>query len=641
MLGRIKNNADVGLGIIGIVALVSFSVISICLKFNLVYVVAFGIGILCISVYLATRHKIIINKIILDWASCVLFATALLLMALLFYNNRAEEYVKPLSYYICSAIASIFIFLSTFDINSRKQTFFVLGLISFLALLNVWTECMLFPDVIGMDAWVHKRIATEELPMAMGITPNLYGLAPLNIMTIGGYYSLFHLYVYELLMLGLGYKMTVLILWTSWQVVANVIFVYLIGREVFDKKVGLISALMIAIAGWVMFFNEWAIPNSIGITFCLIAAYLMIKLYKSGNYWFIAPIIFIACLSFLIHIIVSVWLIGVIACLSIVPNLFTKSLNIKKILKSLILPLSLTIVFILWLNLTFLGIALTTSVAVAGDYEPSSGLTYALGKAPALVPYNMTETVPLVDELSNGSLYEIAVNSIGMFLYVGLGIAGCLAMLYKRIKPLNITWIILSIVILLIGLVPPFIGKSLIEHRWWCLMQALLTIPLAIILVKLIWCKWNYLIVGMLVGLIAFMSAIGLPTNISNRTLSPDLIVRYGFTAKELEGFVIAETYNPQRIGSDSFYLAYVQSHARWCNSRGNNAVTLDANVMNADFTNCIADVIVLRDSIYKEPWGYGSGAIYKVLYNPVKLAMEQGYKEVFDNGEVHCLIRR
>lgn len=650
MLDKIKRNLDATLALIGIVALLVISVVVISLGFNLVYVVAFGLGFVCIVVYLLARNKIATNinpNIILQWIVSIMVAIIFLLLALLFYNNRSEQYMKPLLYYICSAIAVIFIFISAFDVRSKKQIITTISVIAFLALLNVWTECMLFPNVIGMDAWVHQRIVTEELPAALGIQNNTYSLPPLNAMTIGGYYSLFHLYIFKMMDIGLDYKMTVLIFWTSWQVIINVIFAYLIGNNLFNKKVGIVAALMIAIAGWVMFFNEWAIPNAIGITFCLVVAYLMIKLWQTNNYWLILPVVLISLISFLIHIIVSIWVIGVVACISIIPQIFSKRHILKRIGSAMILPVSLILLFILWLNITFLGVALTTSVAVAGEYNPDSGLTYAIGKAPDTVCGNGNVTdvksrpVLFNNQLSDGSLFEISMNSIGMFLYIGLAIIGTLSMLKGKLKPINITWVALCYAVLLIGLLPPLVGKSLIEHRWWCLAQTFMAIPLAVILIKLAWNKWTSVIIGTLVGIIAFMSAIGLPSNISNRALSPNLIVRYGFTEKELEGFIVAENYGTKRLGSDSLYLAYVQSHVRWCNSRGSNSVTLDSNILGGSFKDCAADVIVLRDSLYKEPFAYGSGAIYKLYYNPVEIAKQQGYKEVFDNGEVHCLIKQ
>lgn len=627
--------------------LLAIGFILIIKEFHFIYVIATIVGLVCVVAYFICgrriNHEIDKNSGVVSQI-CIVLAYAFVIMALFSYLARFQQYIKPLEYYIYIGISIFFAFIGV--IYSSKSNWYSVLFVTyacFVGLLHLWTECMMFPCVIGMDAWVHQRITTEELPMALGISENIYGLPPLNIKTIGGYYSLMHLYIYKLMNLsGLDYKMTVLIFWSSLQVIINVIFAYLIGKELFNKKIGILSAMMITIAGWVIFFNEWAIPNSVGVTFSLIVAYLMILYYKTHMHWFMIPIVFITLVSFSIHVIVSVWLIGIIACLSIIPQLFIfQSSLIRKIwfmFRSAILPIALTLLFLLWVNLTFLGIAVTTSVAVSGDFRPASGLTYAVGGV------DVVQKCVVSNSLDNSNLKELFLNSIGMFMYIGFALIGILIMLRDKINYLNVSWTVLCCAVLLIGLLPSLVGFSLIEHRWWCLAEAFMSIPLAVMLFRFSnMYKSGYIvfIMAILIGVISFMSLIGLPSNLTNKTLSENQIVRYAFTEKELEGFVIAETYNPEKIGSDSFYLSYIQSHVRWCNSRSNKAVTIDNNIISGDFNDCVADVIVMRDSLYKEPFAYGSGIIYKVNYNPVLVAISDGYKEVYNNGEVHCLIRK
>ncbi len=143
---------------------------------------------------------------------------------------------------------------------------------------------------------------------------------------------------------------------------------------------------------------------------------------------------------------------------------------------------------------------------------------------------------------------------------------------------------------------------------------------------------------------IVFLSTIGLPANITNRILSPNLIMRYALTDNEMEGLRIVEERYPGKyelLGSDSFYIAYVQSDVKWFYPKRTKVASLDENIMSGDFRSCKCDIILLREAIYREPYAFGNGAIYKVEYNPIEVAKRQGYSEVWSNGEISCLVRK
>jgi hypothetical protein len=151
-------------------------------------------------------------------------------------------------------------------------------------------------------------------------------------------------------------------------------------------------------------------------------------------------------------------------------------------------------------------------------------------------------------------------------------------------------------------------------------------------------------IVSLLVAIITFFSLIGLPANITNRTLSPNLIMRYGLTDNELEGLKVVEDRfqgKYELLGSDSFYISYIQSDVKWYYPKRTKVASLDENIMSGDFSTCKCDIILLREATYKEPYGFGNGAIYKIEYNPIEVAKRQGYDEVWSNGEISCLVRK
>ena len=690
----ITKRLDIMAAICGLAILVGLIPVLIVGEFHPIYIVACIVGIVCVAPYFLIRNRMPVehkNRSMLMWRLCIAGALLFSLLALLFYFTRADEYVKPLLYYICLAIGAAFLFGCALTSYNKKQAGIVLALVCMVGLMHLWTDSMMFPSLIGIDAWTHQRVTTQELAMGLGLQPNIYGVTPLGITTIGGGYSLMHLYLNKVMVIfSLNYKMAALIFWSSLQVVAGVVFIYLIGKELFDRKTGIVAALMLSMANWVIFFNEWAIPNSIGVTLSLAVAYLGIRWFKKFKWWLVVPIMAIAAISFLTHVIVSIWVVGTVACMLVVPQIFVARNSILQkvihIAKASILPLVLCLSLVAWLQLTTLYNSLYWTVG-EGTFTPAS-MTYALGKAPDITTENKSGTVAIgksgtsateskpgvtiggepkppttkdesdvvaggqpesivyraSNQLQGGLLGELVVNSMGMFLFMGLALTGGLMMLKGKVVPLRATWFILYCTVLTIGFLPPLLGKSLLEHRWWYLAEAFMAVPLAVVLIRL--CnlsRRNYgvVIVAAIVGIVVFMSTIGLPSNITNRDLSKNQIMRYALTANEMEGLKVAGTYKPKILGTDPFYLAYVGTDGNWFYPIHQKAISIGDSILNGNFNDCPCDVIILRDALYKEPFAYGSGTIYKLEFNPVEVAKKQGYTEVWNNGEIHCLIKR
>jgi hypothetical protein len=141
---------------------------------------------------------------------------------------------------------------------------------------------------------------------------------------------------------------------------------------------------------------------------------------------------------------------------------------------------------------------------------------------------------------------------------------------------------------------------------------------------------------------IVFFNIIGLPSNIMNRVFSQDLVVRYGLTDKELEArnFVTRDLVAEYGgiLGSDSYYVAYIQSDVDWYWPQRTKVRDIDQYILKGNFNDCPYGIIILRESLYKEPFAFGNGSIYKVEYNPIELAKKHGYNEIWSNGEITCL---
>ena len=249
------------------------------------------------------------------------------------------------------------------------------------------------------------------------------------------------------------------------------------------------------------------------------------------------------------------------------------------------------------------------------------------------------------DMLNEGNLFELVIDSLGMFLYMGISIIGLLIML--RFSNLNKVIAILCMSIILIGFVAPIFNLFVLKERWWYLSEIFLSIPLSIALILLInkvSVKSRYMAVCLIL-IIVFFNIIGLPSNTYNRMLSPNLIVRYTLTEGELAGkqFINKEVVhdNGGILGSDSYYVAYIQSDIDWYWPQRTKVRSIDKYILSGNFVDCPYDIIMLRESLYKEPFAFGNGSIYKLNYNPIELAQKQGYEKYWWNEEVVCLVRK
>ena len=618
-------NLDRYAAVAGYILIIASIVVLKIKDFHPIYMVAAVIGLLAITAYLLFRDKLTDHNLSNGYGLFGIFvAASYLAIALFIFLIRPDQYEKPLPYYIFVAVAvGILFYLAVYESN-KWRIYSILVLACGIGLMHIWTETMMFSGLIGIDSWTHMRIVTQELDRVYIWTQ------------IGGYYSAFHYYLRWVMDLtSLDYRMASLIFVGSITMVGNIVFSFLIGKELFNIKVGVVVALMLSCANWNITFGEWIIPNGIGATFALAAAYLLIRMWYRPNPILIVLLFPIMALSYFTHMIAMVWVVGTVICLFTIP-IILEPVPIKKKLITLakvsILPIGLILTVAGWLVFSTNGNALYDT-AGSSNFNPAFGMTYAIGQAPSYVG----ESVKVVVQDSLKLFWEMVINSIGFLLFIGIALIGILIML--RRNRFNITYAILCVTVLAVGFFPPLFGFSLIEMRWWYFAQCLMAVPLGAVLVYFAQGKKSTFVMSILVVGIVFFNIIGLISNNTQRALSPNQIVRYGLTDSEMAGLIVAESYNPKMIGADSYYLAYIFENTVLLER--NKAMGIEKNIFSGDFRDCPADVLLIRDALHKEPFGYGGGTIYKLEFNPADIARKQGYRLVYDNGDIQCLVRK
>lgn len=455
----------------------------------------------------------------------------------------------------------------------------------------VWQNAKFPTSLIGIDTWTHMARTLD--------TPNWAYL--------GTSYSLMHAWLRGVIeVTGMSYKWASVLFWGGLQTLGIILLVTLIGWRLFSAKVGAAAALVVSCAGWVVQWGQWPIPNAMGAVYVLAAAYLWIRAYQTEKMrygWWSLALIPVALTT---HLFALAWVAGTIAVMSL-PVVWQKGRRYMLAVGGIAL-----VVFVGWYSATLY------LLSGLSNLDPASGLTYALGQAPA---YGQ-------NYLSNFA--ELTWNSLGFFMFMGIGLIGILLML--RQGSVNRAWVALAIGTLAIGFVPSLFGFSVIEHRWWYLAQVLMAVPVGVAVMAIPGAQW-------VVAVTAFCSLVGLPSNISIDTFSHNQIVRYALTQDEIDAYAVAESYEPEIIGSDPLYTAMIRGVNHYRDYYGMVRM-IDTEILTGDYSNCKADAIILRNSLTSEPWGYGSGAIYRISDNLTATASRFGYREVWENESATVMVK-
>jgi len=617
-MSKLLRYPDIVAAVAGLVVMATSSVILVCKEFHPVYLVAVGVGLGSIGLYLIlrrreTREGDLGNDRTVSW---IFIAGSLLLClsAWLAFVLRSEQYIKPTAYYVLMACATSLAFYGVLKSEGKIQPWIVVGIACIIGLSHIWTEHLLFPgSLIGLDPWIHQAITAGQP----------------SFLSIGSGYSLMHIYLKSVMgLLDISYKWASLIFVGSFQTAGIVLFTFLIGRILWNTKVGCVAGLMAASANWVVFFGGWIIPNATGATYGLVVAYLVLKMSKGSTKWLLVPIALIVLTAYATHLIAAVWVLGTFACLWVLPTLFNKTLSVKAKTKKTgelsVIPL--------------LGVLV---VAMLFYFTPADdALRYTTENGPVPIHgtiYVVEQTSETVFEYKGGStLSEMVVDSVGMFLYFGLAVLGCLIMLRRTTAPIQKTFVVLGLATLSIGFFPLLFDFPVLEHRWWYFAEVLLAIPLGVAIVSLASTGYRWAVsVTMLVVVITFLSAIGLVSNMTNRTLSPNLIARYAFTEDEMGSLAIVQEYNHRIIGTDPVF--YPPATMGVDNAK---VISLTDEILSGDFSAQRANILLLRDALHEEPFAFGNGAIYRLNCDLVELAKQQGYREIWKNDEVHILMK-
>ena len=575
------------------------------------------------ATYLAIRKHLFIRAIsslqdLSQNRSTYLFLN-LLFFLLFFYSTisvvlRPELYSRPLGYFISTAfMVAILAIEILFLPKGKAYTSLILVKIMLIALSLRWIPQFIFPGLIGVDPWAHQMFATKILEA--GTIPGGYPYSELPVM---------HLIIDATsLITGLDYKFATMLSISMLQFV-GLVFVFLLGRFIFNSKVGLLAALLLGIAGYWINLGVGVHPTTIGLVLVALSIYMILKAKKGKSF----------ILSFLSLLVMGVLILThtiTALCLAILLFSFWLGYEAYKRLYRQKFDSPVT----LYLSILFTVGMFTWWTYASGHISTIKELIewgFRIERWQVAESYiQYMQTVPY---------FEYILSNLGFLLFFTFSIIGSFYLLAKRFGNRH------SFALVLGGLVLVTIAFSslaleltgFLSHRWWFNAYLIIAIPAAIgFLLVCTYFKSKFsmaLVLGVLIFMISFFSITAPEANFDNRIYTQNTAARSAFTESELCAMNTISNLWDGRVGVASSSADYYFDY-----NRDMVAKEIVPSLNTKDFTDCTNMIVIIRDEVVNNYFSFSGGGI-KLDYDPREVLEEQGFDHIYESGSASAFFK-
>jgi len=577
----------------------------------IIYVLTAVLTLISCSTWLLIREKASLkfdsyqsNSIILVLFSIFFFLFAFSVLSIQF---RMNLYERPLIYFILTSLMGGIVALEII-FSQENHNYFILFQTIVIGLSVAWSQLLIFPSLLGVDPWWHQMFTTKI--METHYIPDSYSYSKLPI---------FHLAIASTsLITGLNYKFATMLSVSLAQIICNALFLFLLGKFLFNQKVGLLASLMVIIANHHIFMSYWSIPNSLAAVFIPIVLYLLWKVRRDKPlHATVLSILFMGILI-LTHTVTAM-------CMAIILFVCWAASNLYNILYSKTeIPVSLTI-------------SLLFTVAMFGWWTYASGHITTLAnliKWGFSIDYFVHTPKEILKYAATVPVPEQIFNNVAMFLFFSLSFVGIFYMISKKGNSFSFAAALAGFILLALGFFSLITGHSIIEHRWWYFSQILLAIPLAVAIILI--GKWKgrssrfvSIFSFVFVVSLTFLMIMSPPANVDNHIFSPNTGVRYALTESEMQAIKITSEVWNGTLGADRYY----SSNSMWW--MGYNTKPIDDCLYKKDFKECRSMLVLIRSEIINKPFKLFQST-YRLDYDPrIILEEEIEYSKIYENGQV------
>jgi len=544
----------------------------------------------------------------------------LLFFILFFYSIisvilRADLYSRPLGYFVSTALMTTILAIEILFLPKGKAyTFFVMVKIMLIALSLRWIPQFIFPGLIGVDPWAHQMFTTGILEAGRIPEGNPYSNLPVMHLIIAA----------TSLITDLDYKFATMFSISFLQVI-GLVFVFLLGRFIFNSKVGLLAALLLGVAEWWINLGMAIHPTALALFLVLLLIYVLFKARETGSIALTSLALVTMGVLILTHSVTTL-------TMAILLFMFWLGFEIyKKVYRerfNVPVTLGLSVLFAVGM-LTWWVYACGWSINITGFM---TSLWIERG-APV-------ETY--TDYWSKVSPSENMLYMLGFVLFWAFSVIGSLYMLAKRFGNRHGFALVLGglglVAILLVDFARGMSLSAVFAHRWWWSLHLIMAIPAAIGFLTV--CAWleskfiRALVLAILISIMSFLSITAPMANFDNRVYTENIAARYAFTESELSAMDAISSRWDGTVGvatsSAQYYFAF---------DRDMPAEEIASSLYAKDFSDCTNMIVIVTEEVVNNYFAFAGGGM-KLNYDPREVLEEQGFDRIYDCRSVSAFLK-
>ena len=537
-------------------------------------------------------------------------------------------YARPLSFLILvSAMCAVL----AIEIVTKKSTAYCLIKIIILGVLLRGSAWYQFPTAIGTDPFIEIDFV-EQLVASGHIGEFLGGYVhyPLSYILSA---SIWHI-------TGLSFGDSFFML--SVIGVISLVFVYLIGRELFNREIGLLSALIMAIFDWHVFWGFYIKGMTFAIALVPIIMWLLlVTLRKGKEVHFSALAILMLSLVIFTHTYINAAL-AVILGLGLISVMVCKGFLGKKVIEG---PVRLYLVLLFavatlgyWMYASgfiyYLDQVVTHALSIDTITIDQTGFSQPIfPRSAALLTWQKLPTLALVFFASLGFLNILNTKKLdqGKFLQIWLALVGGMLLAFNFI----------------LFYAPPL--GMLEVARWHLFVGLLLVFPAVVGLLSIPSRKGWQSLVGLFFSVL-LISGIFITSHVSNvvSAVPWEDKIRMAYTTSEMSAAdtvsrIAGFTPGEKSKGDSKIYTDFYYLHPIWYDLDLPSGEVIDASPIFRGKSKQVDGILMLRMSLTAEVTGmtypgYGRGEFVMDSAQYQSFVDDPQYSLIYDCGTVKAL---